>query len=198
MTVATARRISLEEYLTYDDGTDTRYELVDGVLVEMSLGTGQHSGIIRRLSKTFEREAEKVGLAWVAIPALVGVETKVPGKKDFARIPDVTVLPESQWEIIESRSGSAVVRLDESAPILVAEVISPSTKTTDFGEKRSEYADRGINEYWIINPAKKTVLVLSLVNGSYQEATFTGEMAIASLTFQVLNLTAVQVLNAGR
>jgi Uma2 family endonuclease len=32
---ATQRRMSLEEYLTYDDGTDTRYELVDGVLVDM-------------------------------------------------------------------------------------------------------------------------------------------------------------------
>jgi Uma2 family endonuclease len=35
MTVATTRRMSLEEYLNYDDGTDTRYELEDGVLVEM-------------------------------------------------------------------------------------------------------------------------------------------------------------------
>jgi Uma2 family endonuclease len=35
MTVATARRMSLEEYLTYADGTDTRYELADGVLVAM-------------------------------------------------------------------------------------------------------------------------------------------------------------------
>jgi Uma2 family endonuclease len=35
MTVATARRMSLKEYLIYDDGTETRYELVDGVLVAM-------------------------------------------------------------------------------------------------------------------------------------------------------------------
>jgi Putative restriction endonuclease len=27
--------MTLEEYLTYDDGTDTRYELADGVLVPM-------------------------------------------------------------------------------------------------------------------------------------------------------------------
>ncbi|MGB8700783.1 MAG: hypothetical protein WCD18_15305, partial [Thermosynechococcaceae cyanobacterium] len=27
--------MSLDEYLVYDDGTDTRYEFVDGVLVEM-------------------------------------------------------------------------------------------------------------------------------------------------------------------
>ena len=43
MTVATndirsiknQRRMTLKEYLTYDDGTDTQYELEDGVLVPM-------------------------------------------------------------------------------------------------------------------------------------------------------------------
>jgi Uma2 family endonuclease len=196
MTVATARRMSLEEYLNYYDGTDTRYELVDGVLVEMSLGTGKHSGIIRRLSKAFEREAENMGLSWAAIPSLVGVETKVAGKKDHVRIPDVTVLPETQWNVIEARSGSAVIRLREAAPILVAEVISPSTKSTDLGEKRSEYADRGINEYWLIDPVKKVVLVLTLVGKAYQEATFAGNSIIISLTFPSLTLTAIEVLTA--
>jgi Uma2 family endonuclease len=37
MTIASTGRITLNEYLTYDDGTDTRYELVDGGLVTMSL-----------------------------------------------------------------------------------------------------------------------------------------------------------------
>ncbi len=43
MTVATddlryirdQRRMTLKEYLTYDDGTDTQYELEDGILVPM-------------------------------------------------------------------------------------------------------------------------------------------------------------------
>ncbi|NER22176.1 MAG: hypothetical protein F6J86_25605 [Symploca sp. SIO1B1] len=35
MMIATNRGMTLEEYLNYDDGTDTRYELVNGVLVEM-------------------------------------------------------------------------------------------------------------------------------------------------------------------
>ena len=35
MNLATRQRMTLEEYLKYDDGTDIRYELVDGVLVEM-------------------------------------------------------------------------------------------------------------------------------------------------------------------
>ena len=47
MTIATNQRLTLEEYLSYDDGTDTRHELVDGVLVAMgaeSLATKGGSG----------------------------------------------------------------------------------------------------------------------------------------------------------
>jgi Uma2 family endonuclease len=35
MSIATQQKLTLAEYLTYDDGTDARHELVDGVLVEM-------------------------------------------------------------------------------------------------------------------------------------------------------------------
>jgi Uma2 family endonuclease len=38
MSIAT-QKLTFKEYLAYDDGTDTRYELVDGELVPMSLGT---------------------------------------------------------------------------------------------------------------------------------------------------------------
>ena len=33
MVISTQKQMTLEEYITYDDGTDTRYELRDGVLV---------------------------------------------------------------------------------------------------------------------------------------------------------------------
>jgi Uma2 family endonuclease len=41
MTIATSK-MTLAEYLAYDGGTDTRYQLVDGNLMRMSLGTGEH------------------------------------------------------------------------------------------------------------------------------------------------------------
>jgi Uma2 family endonuclease len=56
------------------------------------------------------------------------------------------VLPESQWDVIEARSGSAVIRLDEASPIVVIEVLSPSTQSTDLTDKRREYAQRDIAE----------------------------------------------------
>lgn len=198
MTVATdRRRMTLKEFLTYDDGTNTRYELVDGVLVEMSLGTGKHGRAIHRLAKRLEAAAENLGTDWLAIPGLVGVETDVPGKTDHVRIPDITMLPEPQWDAIADRPGSATIFLDESAPIVVVEVLSPSTRSIDLTEKRAEYIKRGIPEYWIINPISRAIIILQLKNGAYVEVgMFRGDDAIVSPTFPALKLTAAIVLGA--
>jgi Uma2 family endonuclease len=56
--------MTVEEYLTYDDGTDKRYELDEnGVLVEMPPGTGKHEAIITFLVVRFFLEKERLGLA---------------------------------------------------------------------------------------------------------------------------------------
>ena len=37
MTITAIRKLTFEEYLTYDDGTDKRYEFNDGELVELMM-----------------------------------------------------------------------------------------------------------------------------------------------------------------
>ncbi len=54
MMIATTERISLQAYLTYNDGTDDRFELVDGELVRMAQGTGQHGDITEFVSNAFK------------------------------------------------------------------------------------------------------------------------------------------------
>jgi Uma2 family endonuclease len=84
-------------------------------------------------------------------------------------------------------------------PALVVEVVSPGkiNEDRDYRYKRSEYAARGIAEYWIVDPQIDRVTVLTLVEGLYEETVFAGNTAIASVTFPQLQLTAAQVLNAG-
>jgi Putative restriction endonuclease len=48
-TAKTQKLLTFEEYLTYDDGTDTRYELVDGELVEMPPESQENSNLARFL-----------------------------------------------------------------------------------------------------------------------------------------------------
>ncbi|PZD71073.1 hypothetical protein C1752_08276 [Acaryochloris thomasi RCC1774] len=61
------QKLTLETYLTYEDGTDVLYELVDGALISMGLGSGQHGVIIKLLERHFDAEIERSQKNWVAL-----------------------------------------------------------------------------------------------------------------------------------
>jgi Uma2 family endonuclease len=97
---------------------------------------------------------------------------------------------------IADRHSSATIFQDEPAPIVVVEVLSPSTKSIDLNEKRAEYVKRGIPEYWIVDPDRAWVQVGSLTDGAYQFQIFKGDEPIVSPTFPELKLTAT--MTSGR
>jgi Uma2 family endonuclease len=194
MTVATARRMSLEEYLTYDDGTDTRYELEDGVLVEM----GAENPLSPRIAMLLVFLFADLGIPRKNL--VIGHQIGVSSTKATARQPDLVVHSDQSMAAI--LDDGKLLRAELPAPLLVVEVAS-STKTDkksrdrDYIQKRSEYAKRGIPEYWIVDPEKAVVLVLTLVGSAYQETSFTGNRAIVSPSFPGLTITADEVLTAG-
>ena len=63
-------------------------------------------------------------------------------------------------------------------PLLVIEVVSPNQSSRDYRYKRSEYAARGISEYWIIDPIQQSVHILVWVEGYYEAQVYVGDMAI--------------------
>jgi Uma2 family endonuclease len=189
---ATTKKLTFAEYLNYNDGTDTQYELVDGELIPMSLGTGKHGGISKFLERSFDDEIIKMGKNWTAQKFSVGVRSPRGGRWDTARIPDVVVLPTEQWEALANRE--AVIELNETPPILVVEVVSESTQTTDYRHKRSEYAVLEISEYWIVDSIQQVVTVCTLVEGFYDAVAFRGKERIVSVTFPDLDLSAEQIL----
>jgi Uma2 family endonuclease len=54
-------------------------------------------------------------------------------------------------------------------PELAIEVVSPGSEIRDYVEKREEYLAFGIKEYWIIDAAKREVLVLRRSRGKWVE-----------------------------
>ncbi|KAF3888295.1 MULTISPECIES: Uma2 family endonuclease [Nostocales] len=189
---AAIKKLTFEEYLQYNDGTDTQYELVDGELIPMSLGTGKHGRISKFLERKFDDESAKMERNWTAQKFSVGVRSPRGGRWDTSRVPDVVVLPVEQWDALSNRE--AVIELNEPPPILVVEVVSESTRITDYRSKRSEYAVLGIPEYWIVDPIQEVITVCILVEGFYDAITYVGEEHIISPTFPELDLDAKQVL----
>jgi Uma2 family endonuclease len=192
----TTQKFTFSEYLTYDDGTDTRYELVDGELIPMSLGTGRHGAISEFLHEQFREQIKQRELPWTCKQMTVGVRSPRGRSWDTSRIPDVTILSLTQWEAMADRE--AVINFNEPPPVLVVEVVSPSTKTDDYRSKRSEYGLLEIAEYWIVDPIDQKVTLCVLDHALYDTTEFQGEDRIVSPTFPALNLTAAQVLAGQR
>ncbi|MFP4296847.1 MAG: Uma2 family endonuclease [Spirulinaceae cyanobacterium] len=188
----TTQKLTFTEYKNYKDGTNQRYELVAGDLIPMSLGTGKHGAVAKFLERLFDDEITKSQQPWTAQKFAVGVRSPRGGRWDTSRIPDITILSLEQWENLANRE--AIIDLNEAPPLLVVEVVSESTKTTDYRSKFSEYAVLNIPEYWIVDPLQSQVTICTLVEGLYDTAIFRGEERIISPTFPQLELSANAVL----
>jgi Uma2 family endonuclease len=190
--IITHQKLTFTEYLNYQDNTDNRYELVEGELIPMSLGTGKHGAIAKRLERFFDDEIIRLKLPWIAQRFSVGLRSPRGGRWETSRIPDVTVLPLEQWDSLRDRE--AVIDLNEEPPLLVVEIVSPSTQVTDYRSKQAEYAVLEIPEYWIVDPLQDCVIICTLVEGWYDQVIFRDEERIISPTFSKLVLTANQIL----
>jgi Uma2 family endonuclease len=196
MTQAKSRFRTFEEYAALDpsDLPEGNYELVDGVIVEMGAENDQNLEIVSLLFSVF--------LQFVPYNLLRrGTEIAVSSRWVTSRFPDLTVLTEETRAAMK-RDRRSLIESDMPAPRLVVEVVSPGEPGSDnydrdYVEKPSEYAKRGIPEFWLIDPARSVVFVLSLVGANYTAAEFRGGDRIQSTQFKQLNLTAQQVLAAG-
>lgn len=191
MAIAIAsQKMTLEEYLNYDDGTDTWYELVNGELIAMPPESDLNQRIASLLFAFFLKQG---------IPSdrvRIGTEIVVSGSRATTRFPDVMVLSDELATALEGSCRSTVMP-EMPPPVLVVEVVSPGQENRDYRYKRSEYAARGIAEYWIVDPMQQQVTVLEWVEGLYEEKVYEGDTAIASPLFGLLNLTTSQILFAG-
>ncbi len=195
MTQAKPRFRTIEEYLDYDDGTDTRYELVNGELVEMAPENPLNPVIASILFAAF------LGLGIPPYRLVIGHQIATTSAKVTARQPDLVVHTEESLNAI--LSGVKLLMPEMPPPMLVVEVVSSSdtdkrSKDRDYVEKPKEYAARGIPEFWQVDPDRAVVIVLSLKDGAYQSREFRGGDRLVSATFPGLLLTADQILRAGR
>jgi Uma2 family endonuclease len=189
MTVAAAKKMTFEEFLNYDDGTDTLYELEHGELVPMP----SESDINQRIAIFLLIYFSQLGIP--SYQLRMKAEVAVYSRQVGVRVPDLVVYSEELAKILQGATRSLIL-MDMPPPLLVVEVVSPNQESRDYRYKRSEYAARGIAEYWIVDPIAQKVTVLEWVEGFYDERVYQGESAIASAIFANLQLTAAEVLQA--
>jgi Uma2 family endonuclease len=186
MVQAKPRFLNFEDYLTYDDGSGLLYELFNGELIPVPPESGENVEI-----------AGDLFLAFVAILGRKrvrghGLELEVRGEPKN-RYPDLTVLREEHIALLKPRN---TIRLTMPLPLLVVEIVSPGAiqRERDYIAKRSQYQDLGIDEYWIIDPQEKSVMVLEMTTTGFREVRiFSGVDAIASPTSPTFPMLTLRV-----
>ncbi|MDM9584596.1 Uma2 family endonuclease [Nostoc sp. GT001] len=204
MTQVLGKVVTFDEFVAkYPDNRGQRYELYDGVVVEMPQPTGDHEEVIGFLGTKITLEYSRLNLRYF-IPKTVFVK---PVENESAYSPDVLIL--NQPNLVNEPLWKKTSTVTEAVSIpLIIEVVSTNWRD-DYLKKYADYEEMGIPEYWIVDyaalggrefigkPKQPTILVCCLEEGEYRVSKFQGNDRIQSPTFPELDLTAEQIFSAG-
>ena len=147
------RKLDYSDYLAApDDGK--RYEIVRGDLYVTPSPSPMHQRISRRLQRQLERYFHGRSIAEVFNAPIDLILTN----HDVV-VPDLVVV--SDPSLISKRGI-------EGPPLLVVEILSPSTRKQDRGVKAQRYAESGVEHYWIVDPDVKRVECHRWVSGAFR------------------------------
>jgi len=132
---------------------EPRCELIFGRFYVSPSPAGPHQTVALQIARLLDDIAVAAGgLAQIAPMDVALAEHSVVQ-------PDVLFLSKER----RSRMAERV----EGAPDLVVEVLSPGTARRDRGEKLRLYAESGVREYWIVDPAEKQIEFLVNDDGRF-------------------------------
>ncbi len=143
------RKMTLDEFREAEEEPGYRYELAHGVLEVIDFPKTPHRRVVSNLFKLaaiYDREHP-------GVIDYFGSGTEVRAwivAKDLARHPDFGIV----------FMGAPLDEVGDLQPYLVAEVVSASSKKRDYNEKRQDYLDYGIREYWIVDPILRQLTLL--------------------------------------
>ncbi|MBE9066644.1 Uma2 family endonuclease [Leptolyngbya cf. ectocarpi LEGE 11479] len=196
MTQAKAKSMTFAEYLDHDDGSDTRYDLLsNGELIEVPNEAWINNLLVKLLTAKLESFVDPT----LIVAHVLTMQVNPVGDNRQSRHPDLVIL-RAEHLTLQNLLNKTALLIGDPSPQFIAEIVSPGSPSSnnyrrDYEWKRQQYQDWGIPEYWVIDPHRAQVAVLTLINGTYQEKTYTGQQTIESSIFPALAITAQTVLN---
>jgi Uma2 family endonuclease len=147
-----------QAYLWLTDRSNHLIELTDGYIEVLPMPTHRHQAILRSLFLAFHAFLQQHGVNGGNVffaPLRLQIR---PGK---FREPDLILVQDAH----DSRQQDQYWLGAD----LVVEIVSPDKPERDLVEKRRDYAEARIPEYWIVNPLDETIAVLRLEEHRYVE-----------------------------
>lgn len=151
--------VAFDAFLTMDERH--RAEYVEGQAVVSPSPTAGHQRVSRRIANLIE-----VGCPGLFVVEAVGLWTGA----QRSRIPD----------IIATRTAFEGAWADQS-PVIVVEVLSPSTRREDTLRKAVEYRELGVSHYWLVDPERRTLFALANVGDGWDVALTLDEVTQAGV-----------------
>ena len=146
MTATAKKPMSADEFLAWGEGQEGRWELHDGAVVAMAPERLLHSQCKGRVYRSLSAAIERAGSFCEALPDGPGVRIE----EDTVFEPDALVYCGSA-----PPSGS----LEISNPVVVVEVLSPSTAALDHGVKLTGYFSlSSVMHYLIVDADRRLVI----------------------------------------
>jgi len=142
-----------DEYLALD--TNLLVEFTNGNVEVLPVPTDRHQAMVGFLYVLLAAFAQRVG----GIVRMAPLRVRVGPKK--YREPDLVFV---SAEDDPRRQNPYWIGAD-----LVIEVVSRDGEERDWVQKRIDYAQAGIGEYWIVDPQQEVIVVLRLTADHYAE-----------------------------
>jgi Uma2 family endonuclease len=139
--------MTVDEFLVWAEGRPGRYELLHGRLYKMSAQRAVHAVVKMAIANELSRAVRSAGLPCHVMPD--GMTVRI--SNDTAHEPDALVY-----------CGPKVANdaLEITSPMIVVEVLSPSTRPIDVGTKLPNYFSLpSIKHYLIVAPEASRRLV---------------------------------------
>ncbi len=155
---------TLEKRLTYKDyealPEGAPYQLIDGELIMTPAPTPLHQNIIGNIYQALRTfvESRKLGRVFLS-----PIDVKLTDTDVYQ--PDLIFIRKENIPKV-GRDKLNVI------PDLVVEVLSPSNAFYDLTHKKMIYAERGVEEYWIVDPKDETVEVFVRDGGRFRSEAF--------------------------
>lgn len=161
MSTATIHRLTADEYLAIERAAESKSEFFDGEMIPMSGGSSEHSIIAVNLVSEFRRATRVLGCR------VHNSDMRVWTPSGLYTYPDVSISGDQpQFE-----PGRRDILLN---PLLIAEVLSPSTEAYDRGAKFSRYRSiESLQTYMLVSQESPLVEVFTrLPNQEWSLRTF--------------------------
>jgi Uma2 family endonuclease len=153
-------KYSYADYLTWQ--MDEMVEIIKGKVFKSAAAAPKriHQEIALKIARKLGDYLDKKPCKTFHAPFDVRLPVKSKKNEDIFTVvqPDICVVCDRN-------------KLDEAgcigAPDLIIEILSPGNNRKELKHKYEVYEESGVLEYWVVHPNEQTLLVYTLINGSY-------------------------------